>query len=98
MYAFSLRPHLTGCVCALAGGSGAPCPSEWRQSSPSRSDRPTLICEMSTPAPEPVSAESIELPVEEVLQRARQHPPYGEMVIDDLDDDEADAFLAAVLS
>jgi hypothetical protein len=27
----------------------------------------------------------------EVLQRARPHPPYGEIVIADLDEDEADA-------
>ena len=53
---------------------------------------------MSNPAAESASAESVELSVEEVLRRARPHPPYGEMVIDDLDDDEADAFLAAVLS
>lgn len=53
---------------------------------------------MSTPVPEPVGAESIELSVEEVLLRARPHPAYGELVIDDLDEDEADAFLAAVLS
>jgi len=53
---------------------------------------------MSNPTPGPVPTESIEFPVEEVLRRARPHPPYGEMVIEDLDDDEADAFLAAVLS
>lgn len=53
---------------------------------------------MSTPAPEPVPAESIELSVEEVLLRARPHPAYGELVIDDLDEDEANAFIAAVLS
>lgn len=62
------------------------------------SGRPTLIGEMSTPAPEPRPSESMELSVEEVLRHARLHPPYGEMVIDDLDEDEADAFLAAVLS
>lgn len=53
---------------------------------------------MSNPAAEPASAESVELSVEEVLRRARPHPPYGEMVIDVLDEDEAHAFLAAVLS
>jgi hypothetical protein len=54
--------------------------------------------EMPTPVPEPAPAESIEPSVDEVLRHARLHPPYGEMVIDDLDQDEADAFLAAVLS
>jgi hypothetical protein len=53
---------------------------------------------MSNPAADPVPAESIELSVEELLRRARPHPPYGELVIDDLDSEEADAFLAAVLS
>jgi len=53
---------------------------------------------MSNPAPEPVPTESIEVSVDELLRRARPHPPYGEMVIDDLDAGEADAFLAAVLS
>jgi hypothetical protein len=53
---------------------------------------------MSNPAPERVPTESVELSVEEHLRRARPHPPYGEMVIDDLDAEEADAFLAAVLS
>ena len=67
-------------------------------SSPGRSARPKLSGEMSSPATEPVPSESIELPVEEVLRRARPHPPYGEMVIDDLDAEEADAFIAAVLS
>lgn len=32
------------------------------------------------------------------MRRARPLPPYGKMVIDDLTADEADAFLAAVLS
>ena len=49
------------------------------------------------PKPEPTHAEHNELPVEELLRRARPLPPYGEMVIEDLDPDDADAFLAAVL-
>lgn len=53
---------------------------------------------MSNPAPDPGPTEGIELSVEELLRRARPHPAYGEMVIDDLDAEEADAFLAAVLS
>ncbi len=53
---------------------------------------------MSTPQPEPTHVEHHELPVEELLRRARPLPPYGEMVIEDLDPAEADAFLAAVLS
>ena len=54
--------------------------------------------EMSTPVPEPIPSESPELPVEELHRRARPLPPYDEMVIDDLTPDEAEAFLAAVLS
>ena len=53
---------------------------------------------MSTPAPEPIPSESPELPVEELLRRARPLPPYDEMAIDDLTPEEAEAFLAAVLS
>lgn len=54
--------------------------------------------QMSTPLPEPIPSESLELPVEELLRRARPLPPYGETVIDDLTPEEAEAFLAAVLS
>ena len=53
---------------------------------------------MSTPQPERTNTESLELPVEEVLRRGRPHLPYGEQVIEDLSPEEADAFLAAVLS
>ena len=53
---------------------------------------------MSTPVPEPSPNESLERPVEELLSRARPLPPYDEMVIDDLTPEEAEAFLAAVLS
>lgn len=54
--------------------------------------------EMSTPEPEPALVEHKKLPVEELLRRARPLPPYGEMVIEELDPADADAFLAAVLS
>ena len=39
-----------------------------------------------------------ELPVEELLRRARPFPSHEEMAIDDLSDEEAAAFLAAVES
>lgn len=48
--------------------------------------------------PEHQPDECLELPVEELLRRARPLPPYGEMVIDDLSPEEGEAFLAAVLS
>ena len=66
--------------------------------SPGAAATRTLHGEMSTPQPEPTPNESLELPVEELLRRGRPHPPYGEQVIDDLTPEEADAFLAAVLS
>jgi hypothetical protein len=47
------------------------------------------------PTPEPTRTESLELPVAELLRRAKPHPPYGEDVIDDLAPEEAEAFLAA---
>lgn len=40
----------------------------------------------------------LEVPVAELLRRARVHPPYGEDVIEDLTPEEAAAFLEAVLS
>jgi hypothetical protein len=59
----------------------------------------TLADEMSTAHDEhglPVN-ECLELPVEELLKRARPLPPHSEMVIDDLTPEEGEAFLAAVL-
>ena len=53
---------------------------------------------MSTPHPRPIPNESPELPVEDLLRRARPLRSYAEMVIDDLTLEEADAFLAVVLS
>jgi len=53
---------------------------------------------MSTPLPEPTPTKSLERPVDDLLDCARPLPPYDEMVIDDLTPDEAEAFLAAVLS
>ena len=53
---------------------------------------------MSTPQHERTLGVSLELPVAELLRRARPLPPYGEMVIDDLSPEEAEAFLAAVLN
>lgn len=57
-----------------------------------------FTAEMSTPQPKSAPAESLELPVEELLRRGQPHVPYGEQVIDDLTPEEADAFLEAVRS
>jgi hypothetical protein len=38
----------------------------------------------------------LELPVEELLRRARPLPPHDEMAIEDIDEEEGAAFLAAV--
>lgn len=54
--------------------------------------------EMSTPDRAREQDECLELPVEELLRRAKPHPSYGTQVIDDLTTEEADAFLAAVLN
>jgi hypothetical protein len=40
----------------------------------------------------------LELPVEELLARARPLPPHDEMVIEELSEEEAAAFFAAVNS
>jgi hypothetical protein len=39
---------------------------------------------------------TLELPVEELLRRARPLPPREEMLIEDLDEVEGEAFLAAL--
>ena len=58
-------------------------------------DRYTFL-EMSNPNPQPSDAGSLELPVDELLTRARPLPPHDEMVIDDLLPDEGAAFLATL--
>lgn len=57
----------------------------------------TLAGEMSTAHDEHQPHESLELPVDELLKRARPMPPHREMAIDDLTPEEGEAFLAAVL-
>lgn len=42
--------------------------------------------------------EHLELPVDELLRRARPLPPHDEMVIENLSEDEGAAFLATVES
>lgn len=51
---------------------------------------------MSTHPVQPSHGQSLELPVEELLRRARPLPPHEDMVIDDLTEEEGDAFLAAL--
>ncbi|HEX5945295.1 MAG TPA: hypothetical protein VFY82_03430 [Acidimicrobiales bacterium] len=51
---------------------------------------------MSTDPIQPSRGKSLELPVEELLRRARPLPPREDMVIDDLSPEEGDAFLAAL--
>ena len=51
---------------------------------------------MSTEPLQPNHEGSLELPVEELLRRARPLPSPDEMVIDDLTEAEGDAFLAAL--
>jgi hypothetical protein len=51
---------------------------------------------MSTPHPQPSGELSLELPVDELLGRARPLPPHDEMVIEDLTPEEGAEFLAAL--
>ena len=50
----------------------------------------------SIPAAVPEMGKHLELPVEELLRRARPLPSHATMVIDDVDDEEGMAFLAAL--
>ena len=51
---------------------------------------------MSTDPVHPSNGQSLELPVEELMRRARPLPPHEDMVIDDLTEEEGEAFLAAL--
>ena len=53
---------------------------------------------LMTMSTQPISESDkhLELPVEDLLRRARPLPSHDEMVIDDLDDEEGMAFLAAL--
>jgi hypothetical protein len=53
----------------------------------------TLADEMSTEPVQSGRGENLELPVEELLRRARPLPPHQEMLIDDLTEEEGAAFL-----
>jgi hypothetical protein len=56
----------------------------------------TLDREMSSESVVPARLPIFELPVEELLHRARPLPPHDEMLIEDLDEAEGLAFLAAL--
>ncbi|MGO9753075.1 MAG: hypothetical protein ACLP8S_03440 [Solirubrobacteraceae bacterium] len=51
---------------------------------------------MSTHRADNSDEQHLELPVEELLRRARPLPPHDEMVIEDLTEEEGAAFVAAV--
>jgi hypothetical protein len=51
---------------------------------------------MSTEPVRSSRGENLELPVEELLRRARPLPSHEEMVIDELTEEEGAAFLAAL--
>lgn len=53
---------------------------------------------MSTDPASQSEPEYLELPVEELLRRVRPLPDHDEMVIEDLSEEEGEAFLAAVQS
>jgi hypothetical protein len=56
----------------------------------------TVGSEMSKEPFEPKHDDDRELPVEELLRRARPMPPHAEMAIVDLTSEEGEAFLDAV--
>jgi hypothetical protein len=53
---------------------------------------------VSTHTADGAKEHDLELPVEELLRRARPLPPHEEMVIEDLTKEEGAAFLATVKS
>jgi hypothetical protein len=53
---------------------------------------------MSTHPASNSEPQHLELPVEELLRRARPLPDHDEMVIEDLSEEESEAFLAAIQS
>jgi hypothetical protein len=53
---------------------------------------------VSTHASDDSEAGDLELPVEDLLRRARPLPPHDEMVIEDLTEEEGVAFLEAIKS
>jgi hypothetical protein len=55
-----------------------------------------MTYEMSSEPVVPTRLPSLELPVEELLRRARPLPPHEEMLIEELDEAEGLAFLAAL--
>jgi hypothetical protein len=55
-----------------------------------------MTCEMSLEPVAPTHLPTLELPVEELLRRARSLPPREELLIEDIDDVEGKAFLAAL--
>lgn len=59
---------------------------------------PTLRGTVSTHPASNSEPELLELPVEELLRRAHPLPDHDEMAIEDLSEEEGEAFLAAVQS
>jgi hypothetical protein len=51
---------------------------------------------VSTDRADSTDGQHLELPVEELLRRARPLPSRNEMTIDDLTEEEGEAFLAAI--
>ena len=51
---------------------------------------------MSNEPVTPITTAYLELPVDELMRRARPLPPHEEMAIEDLDEGEGAAFLAAL--
>jgi hypothetical protein len=83
-------PVVLTCPSFPIGLRGKSVPLNWPTQLPG-----ILEAVMST---EPVmpGSPSLELPVEELLRRARPLPPHEDMVIEDLDDEEGAAFLAVL--
>ncbi len=87
-----------GGVCNRASSYRETCRGSPAQSNPDLAGhhRSYTWREMNIEPVQPRRRESLELPVDELVRRARPLPPHEAMVIDDLSEEEGAAFLAAL--
>jgi hypothetical protein len=94
-------PHRYRPISEVCGDSSGPVPklAPLRSRCPRRRRNPAYTqAIVATHRADNNEERHLELPVEELLPRARPLPPHDEMVIEDIDEEEGAAFVAAVES